>query len=70
MKGKSWQRFILSLVMVLGYFAVIGYTLYRGDAENAKALLTALPPMVVAVVAVWTNQAGKEAEKKETPPNA
>lgn len=65
MKGKSWQRFVLSLVLVVGYFAAIWYTLNLGDTESAKALLQALPPMVVAVVAVWTQQAGQESARKE-----
>ena len=34
MKAKSWQRFILSLVLVLGYFAAIWYCLKVGENEK------------------------------------
>lgn len=60
MKGKSWQRFALALIMTLGYFCVIIFAYLRSDFETVKTMVQALPPMITAVTTAWIWQAGQE----------
>lgn len=60
MKGKSWQRFALAVIMTVGYFGVIIMAYRRNDLETVKTMVQALPPMITAVTTAWIWQVGNE----------
>lgn len=63
MKNKSYQRFRLTSLLVLGFFAVLGYALYLRLDNVIEPLITTLTAAMSMALGMWFHQAAQEKEK-------
>jgi len=60
MKGKSYQRWLLACLVVVGYFAIIVIAMFKDLMDITQTLVAALPPIMAGSISTWMLQAGQE----------
>ena len=69
MKNKSWQRYSLALLLIVGYFLVLILAMLTEKLEIVTKLIEALPIMFTGVVTTYIMQAGNEKQKSKEGPD-